>query len=80
MLGYRNTPAGLRMLRHRIVGPVGVIVDSSPRPCLLRCDVAVRAHGGDRYRVGRHRSAALQARGPAEPSTARPSPPLAAPA
>ena len=78
MLGYRSTAAGLRMLRHRTVYPTEVIVDSSPRSRLPGCDVAGRAHRVGRFRVGRHRSAALQARGPVEP--ARLSPPLAAPA
>jgi hypothetical protein len=55
VLGYRSTPAGLRMLRHRIVCPAGVIVDSSPRSRLLRCDVESRAHRAGRFRVGLRR-------------------------
>ena len=42
MLGYRSTPAGLRMLRRRTVCPAGVIVDSSLRSRLLRRDVESR--------------------------------------
>ncbi len=61
MLGYRSTPAGLRLLRHRTSGPAGVMGGSSSGPRLPYGDMERRVHRTHRVRGGR-RSAALRAR------------------